>query len=115
MIGISTITANEEGSIIIQEKPESEIKRFPARVSRSATLDGGAVIVHSGFSHGDRTLRVMAELTQADADKITSLHQTETLVNISMPDGFFSGALSSLYIDNGAMDLTILIQEKLSD
>jgi len=114
MIGISTITANANGDIIIHENPESELKKYPARVSRSATLDGGAVITHSGFSHGDRTLRVMADLSLEEANKITRIHQTETLVNISLPDGFYSGALSGLYIDNGQVDLTILIKDKLS-
>ena len=114
MIGISTITANPNGHIIINEKRDSELKRFPARVTRSATLDGGAVIQHSGFSHGDRKLRVMATLSEDDAAIIEFLHQTKTLLNISVQDGFYSGAFSNLIIDNGEMDLTILIKEKLS-
>jgi len=114
MISISTQTASATGNIVIHEKRDSELKNYPARVSRSATLDGGAVITHSGFSHGDRTLSVKGDVSAADEAVITALVQSSTLLRISMKDGVFLGAISAMKIDNGSLDMTILIQEKIS-
>jgi hypothetical protein len=113
MISISTRTQNTSGALIIKDKA-SETDRYPARTSRSATLDGGAVIVHSGYSDGDRTITVYAELTEADADILRTIHQTETIVNISLPDGFYAGAISDLFINHGMVEMQILIESKES-
>jgi hypothetical protein len=102
-------------SLVIHERMDSELDKYPARVSRSATLDGGAVIVHSGLSHGDRTLRIRADLSQTDAATLLTLHGAEALINIAMPDGFYSGAIERLDINKGQIDMTILIESKLSD
>ena len=114
MISISTTTSNTAGAVVIKDKPESEKRRYPKRIQRSATLDGGAVIADLGFSHGDRTLKIKAELSEAEATKLINIHQTETLVNISIEDGFFSGAIGSLDLPEGQLDMSVLIKEKLS-
>lgn len=114
MIGISTTTGNSDGAVIIYEKPDSETENYPARVQRHATLDGGAVITHLGFAHGDRTLRVQADITETTAERLKNIHQTETSINISIKDGFFSGAIDDLNINGGQLDMTILIESKLS-
>lgn len=114
MIGISTTTGNTAGAVVIYEKPDSETENYPARVQRHATLDGGAVITHLGFAHGDRTLRIQADITEADAEILKNIHQTETSVNISIKDGFFSGAIDELNVRGGRLDMTILIESKLS-
>lgn len=113
MISISTRTSNTAGALIIKDKA-SETDRYPARTSRSATLDGGAVIVHSGYSDGDRTITVNALMTKADADTLRTIHQTETIVNISLPDGFYAGAISNLFLNHGQVKMEILIESKES-
>ena len=114
MISISTITANTAGNVILDEHPNSEIHRGSARVSRTATLDGGVVLTHSGFSHGDRTLRIKARVDQDQADAIWVLHTTETLLVVAVKDGVFYCAIQDLQLDNGDCRITILIKEKLS-
>ena len=114
MIGISTTTQNTSGAVIIKEAVGSELDRYPVRVSRSATLDGEAKIVHSGFSHGDRTLRISAEVTEATATILKTLAQTETLITVSLFDGCFAGAIEDLTVNNGMIDMTILIESELS-
>lgn len=99
---------------MVRENKESEVDQYPARVSRSATLDGGAVIVHSGFSHGDRTIKIIATVSEDDAETLLNIHQTETLVCISIKDGFYLGAIELLDINGGQVKMTFLIQEKLS-
>jgi len=115
MISITTLTSNENGAIILHEKKSgSELEKYPVRVSRSATLDGGAVIVHSGFSHGDRTLKVSADVTESEAEAIKAIYMTETVIRVSTRDGAYLGAMSDLSIDNGACEFNLLLTEKVS-
>lgn len=115
MVGISTITANVDGDIVIDAKDDSEIYNLVPRVSRVSTLDGGVVLTHSGFAHGDRTLRINAEnMSESDCSKLRTLVENETLMHFSIEDGFFSGMVESMRIDNGKLSMTVLLKEKLS-
>jgi len=113
MIGISTLTQNMSGDLIIHEKISSDIDNFPARVSRTKTLDGGVHIEHSGLSHGDRTFSVVAELSEADKNKLVSIHTTEKLLNVSTRDGFYLAAISSVRRHGADTLIIILIKEKV--
>lgn len=114
MISISTLTQNSSGSVVLHESPESSFEDMSARISRTKTLDGGVTITHSGFSHGDRTFTILAEVTEAEADVLKTIHQTETMVWISCKEGFFSGVIDFLETDSGSLNMSILIKEKLS-
>lgn len=114
MIGISTITQNASGNIILSEKPQSELTNKTARVTRAATLDGGSVITHSGYSDGDLTLRIKAEITEAEKTIINEMFEFESLIHVAAASGFYSGAIERFYANDGNMEMTILIKEKLS-
>lgn len=113
MIGISKTTqaTGDTAAIIINELPTSRLRNESARVSRYATLDGGAVIDHQGFSDGDRTLDVRVRWTQDQADALWSIFQSETFVNIASPEGFFYGVIESMQDENGIGRLNILVKE----
>jgi hypothetical protein len=111
MIGLSKVTQEAGGAIIFHKDSRSEIRKASARISRTATLDLGTVIDHQGYSAGDRTIRVITEVSPADADFIWSLFKAELWVNISTSDGFFYGAISDCEIDRGQLSMTILIKE----
>ena len=113
MIAISKITQSTESSaaVIIKEKAKSKIRNAGARVSRSATLDGGAVIEHLGFADGDRQLDIFAAIDESMSTIIWSIFTGETFVNISTSDGFFYGVIDRLKVDNGDMQMTLLIKE----
>lgn len=114
MISISTLTQNTSGSLVLYEDADSSFEEMTARISRTKTLDGGVSINHSGFSHGDRTFTISAEITEAEAIILKNIHQTETLVWISCKEGFFTGVIESIDIEDGSLDMSILIKEKLS-
>jgi len=114
MLSIITIEQSENGAVDIHEDRTSELKAMTARVTRTKTLDGGVAIVHSGFSHGDRTLNIKAECSQDQADALEAIFRQETLVYISTRDGFYSGAISYLSTENGELAMTVLLKEKLS-
>ena len=83
-----------------------------ARVSRVKTLDGGVYIGHSGYSDGDRTLNITGEITEAQADILKNLIEVYTGVLISMEDGLFFGAISSMTAENGKFKMTVYIKNK---
>ena len=80
-------------------------------MTRTATLDGGAVIDHRGFSDGDRAFEIEANLTAAEADALWYMHRNETLLHISCPEGFFTGAISEIKADGGRLKMTFLAKE----
>jgi len=99
------------GAVVFSEKPESEFRVAQPRVKRTATLDGGAVIDHQGYSVGDRTINVRASLAQALADDIWLMVKESTNLILSCGDGAFYGAVQDLRIDRGNLALTFLVKE----
>ena len=113
MIGISKLTKDDNGAVIIHENTDSQLLDSIPRVTRTATLDGGAVIEHKGFSEADRTFNIRGEIDENQLDILWELHK-ETTVYVSCKYGFFSGAIQRIRADNGELYLTIYIKEKLS-
>ncbi len=114
MIGISTLTVNIAGALVIEELPASRLRELSTRVSRVATLDGSAVITHSGFSHADRTWSIKAAISEAQEAQLREIHETETLLYFASAEGFFSGVIERLTTDNGELIMSVLIQEKIA-
>ena len=114
MIGISTLTQNMAGAVTFETEGPTNIREAHARVSRSATLDGGSVVNHLGFSHGDRTLRVQARVTESGADVIWAIFVLGVMVNVATDEGMYRAAIETLIADNGNIKMTILIKESLT-
>jgi hypothetical protein len=112
MISISSIVQNVTGAVIINETLTSVLKSNTARISRVATLDGGSVITHSGYSDGDRTLSVYARLNKAQSDLLWGIFKNETFVLVSISDGLFYSSIQRVRIDNGDLSMTILIKNR---
>lgn len=113
MIGISqtTQTTGNYAAIIFQELPSSQLRNETARVRRAATLDGGCVIDHQGFSDSDRTFDIRAYFTEAQAAIVWELFTGQTFINISTKEGFFYGVIASMQDENGNCRMSILIKE----
>lgn len=115
MIAISPTTGNSPyGPIIMDERAMSEAESREARISRTRTLDGGCVIVHSGAPDADRTLNITARITRAQAADFIGLYKTETLVIIGHPDGVFTGAIYQAKNDSGIITTRILFKEQIN-
>lgn len=111
MIGLSSITQSTSDFIVIKEDADSELRNERARMTRSATLDGGAVIDHLGFADGDRTLKIKATVTEADETTLWSMFRNLTYVNVVTRDGHFKGCIESMKVRHGKMQMIILIEE----
>lgn len=113
MIGISmtTMSTGEGAAVLIRELPQSRLRNEAARVSRSATLDGGCVIDHQGFSDGDRTFDIRASLDRQESDILWNLFTGQTYLNVSTKEGFFYGVIENMADENGNVRLSILVKE----
>ena len=108
IVGSTTYCSFEENA------DKSDLYNASARVSRSATLDGAVSITHSGLVHGDRTLSIYAAIDSATEATLKSINETDTLINLSCKEGYFSGVIDRLRIQGGIMTMTFLVKEKLS-
>jgi hypothetical protein len=113
MIAISKTTqaTGDGAAIIFQELPQSRLRNEAARVSRSATLDGGCVIDHQGFSDSDRTFDIRTKETRERANILWGLFTSQAFLNISTPEGFFYGVIENMADENGNVRLSILVKE----
>lgn len=112
MLSISMTTADILGNVIINSIAFSDIDNIKTRMSRSATLDGGAVIVNSGVSQGDRTFQISEKVPRGDAEKVKYIQENSVSVLCSTKEGLFLGAISETDYTNGTLKTTILIKEK---
>ncbi len=112
MISISTIVANTSGNVVINEKSTSDVGAKKARVTRTATLDGGVYLNHSGYAEGDRTLRIKSRVTTSQVVALSNIFENFTSSLLAFKEGIFLGAISTLSSNNGELTMTFLIQQK---
>lgn len=112
MLSISTPYVNSDGHVLIENTSQCTFGRKTFRVSRAATLDGGAVNIHSGYSDGDRTFTIAAMLTKAQELLINSLAELYTYFIFAIDDGVFYGSISSMTAENGVLAMSIYVESK---
>jgi hypothetical protein len=111
MIIITTTTSNANAPIRIHEGTGTSYGTLYPRVSRSGTLDGGAVIAHLGYSEGDRTIIVAAhDMSVADRETLRDLVKSETLFILSCREGCFLGAIESYRYDQDPVRIVFLVK-----
>jgi hypothetical protein len=113
IIGISTITADTSGNVIIEPNANTKMKNNTRRAIRTKTLDGGVVFTDSGYTDGDRTFQIHSNVTKETWDKIWNIFKSYTLVQVASEDGFFSAAIESARYEENEAILSILIKERL--
>lgn len=111
MIGISMITSDTLGHVELDDG-DNVLSSITARVSRQATLDGGAVITHSGISQGDRTFKIKTDINAEQRALIEHIYENAVLVNVSCSEGFFQGSISSVDTSTPNLTMTILIKDR---
>ena len=115
MISISTTTPKTVSNVVFEETGKSKLRDFPSRRSRTACLDGTCHIDFAAAEDdSDRTLDIRAQLTEAQADDLQTIFESETYVILSCRTGLFYGAMDILRISNGDLRLKFLVKEKMS-
>jgi hypothetical protein len=85
------------------------------RLSRTATLDGGAVITDGGVTDADRSIDFTAIQVSEDArETLWVMFQNQDLVHLSCPEGVFSGYLQRVKITASGVSIGFMVYEKLT-
>ncbi len=81
-------------------------------MTRTQTLDGGVEIEDGGFTHGDRTFRVVVAASEAILVQLRFLVDTFPLLHCALAEGMFCTAPQSLSYVNGQATLLLLVKSK---
>ena len=117
MIGLSTITFDLDGALIIDTDRNEDVRNIKAerRISRTATLDGSVLIADMGYTDGDRTITVVENKTsQATIAFIQYIFQYYSLIVATTDDGAYEVAPERYSVDNGKLTASFLVSSKLS-
>ena len=115
MISISTTTPKTVSNIVFEERKSSKLSSFPTRSSRTSYLDGSCYINWTQSENdSDRTLTIRGNLTKEISDNLQSIYELNELVYLSCSEGFFSGAIGNFSINNGVLNMSFLVKEKIS-
>lgn len=117
MIGISSLTFDLKGSIILRGyEKSSTLIDLSRRITRTATLDGGVDIEDRGLSHGDRTLTVsIKNISKESAGTLKYLIENYAEVRVSTNEGCFLAVIKTHRIRSGDLNLKIFVKSKLTE
>ena len=85
------------------------------RLSRTATLDGGAVITDGGVTDADRGFDFNATQVPEDIrETLWAMFMGQDLVHLSCPEGVFAGYLQRVKITASGVSIGFMVYEKLT-
>jgi hypothetical protein len=112
---IYTISTIEVGETIVLNIDREPTKENTRRLSRTATLDGGAVITDSGWTDADRTLEFTAmRMPEETRENLWAMFRKESRVNLACPEGVFAGYLQRIRIAGANIAISFMVHEKLT-
>jgi hypothetical protein len=112
MIALSTI---EAGDCIVLNTNSHPVKENTRRLSRTPTLDGGAVITDGGWSEADRNLDfTVKQVPDYLRDALWAMYLGESRVHLACPEGVFAGYLQRIRIAGADVTVSFMVQEKLT-
>lgn len=102
-----------DGCLSINIDPDSELGNTTRRVNRVKTLDGGVSINDTGFSQGDRELKIKAKLSNVEIAAIQRLQSLYPLLSISTKYGVFEGVINQISENAPQSHINFLVKGKL--
>ena len=103
------------GVVGLEALPGSDLSASTRRVTRTATLDGQAVIIENGYTAADSTLAMDAALTEPEARTLEHLMQIYPEIIATTPEGCYLGVIESVRQGrDGGTTISFLIQRTLT-
>ena len=103
------------GVVGLEALPGSDLSASTRRVTRTATLDGQAVIIDNGYTAADSTLAVEAWLSEADLQRLNHLIRVYPEIIATTPSGCYLGVIDSVRQGGeGRTQISYLIQRTLA-
>jgi len=115
VIGLASQLVDASGAFVLSVLPDTKTREATRRVERRTTLDGGVVITDSGFSHGDRTLYLQIASTESLWAALWSFFTTSATVTVSTDEGCYLAVIERMAEQNGVIEITVLLQENISE
>lgn len=116
ILSLSSPTFDPEGALILHPSPDSQLADRARRVTRTATLDGGAAIHDAGYSVADRTLTIVLVLPSAPT--VAALQRLLRLygrLTVTTPEAVFLAVPERLFVGAEEATLTLLVLAQLSE
>ncbi len=114
MISISKITPSGTGDSIIIRDYKSKLYETQLRVSKTKTLDGGVVIVNSGFSEEDKKFVINAKLNKADSAALRAIYEEGVFIIFASEDGIWQSIITSLNDAYGTIRMIVEVKVQLN-
>lgn len=115
LVSLCALLYDYDGDFVLNlDMQKSDLSVISRRVSRTATLDGSAIIVDNGYTASDATFKLVPKIdTQSDAMKnaIYQLVKLHSSLTLSTSDGCYLGAISAV---NDDMQITFLVKTELT-
>jgi hypothetical protein len=103
------------GDFVFLDMNTSPPREGNRRLSRTATLDGGAVITDGGVTDADRSFDFTTTQVPEDMrEALWAMFQREDLVHLSCPEGVFSGYLERVKITASGVNISFMVHEKVT-
>jgi hypothetical protein len=116
LISISPRLYDLQGGIIAKRQSDTNTDTVSRRVSRVATLDGGANFFDNGFSDADRDFSVVLHTpSAADVERAKEIVRNFSEVTVSTEEGCFLGTITRGAPSQANFTLSIFIKARLSD
>lgn len=119
MIGIAAPVYDPFGWFVLSQidGKGSDTAALSRRVTRTATLDGGAVVNDQGYSPADRTIDIQFDAQESEdvVEGMRRLLRLYSSVELTMADGCFNASPSAFRVTSGKATLTLLISEALAE
>jgi hypothetical protein len=111
MLAISTLTIDPFGAQLLDLPPgAANLGDTARRVSRVATLDGGASILDGGYTVADRTISVdLASQSREVIDALKYLFQQHTSLILCTEDGAFKASPERISISGNSARMSLLV------
>lgn len=94
----------------------TELDNGQRRVTRTATLDGGATVFDGGFSHADRVLTVaVSPFSEAQLTQVKRLFQTYPTLTVTCREGGYQCAPEQYSVSSTTMTMRFLIIKDLTE
>jgi mevalonate pyrophosphate decarboxylase len=93
---------------------DSDFSHVARRVSRSATLDGGCIIVDNGYSPSDATFTIVPrDISNAERLGLLGMIQRHSALTVAVGENVFRGVVETVE-DKDKLKIKFLVQEKLN-
>ena len=116
MIAITTPTYDLDGVYVSHHHPLSSLNDITRRATRTATLDGGAVMNDIGYSDSDRTITVTTNPSLKEREILSNMVKFYSNVYLFITDGAFNANPNDLaYNRDGTVTVTLLVVSKASE